>query len=314
MQRIDDNMRAGVDAGKKAERLADAAASVGRAGIASDDPEAVRKLKAKLAELEQRRERMKALNALSKKQGMAAAIEAATATERAEIQRNIRFAPGGTDKPFPSFQLTNSNGEVKRLQTRIAELSKLTSTADRELAGTGWRIAEDTQAGRTSITFDGRQPAEVVDPLKRNGWRWARSSGAWVRKRTENAWQDAVRLATTWDPRKSSPPPRASSRPPAAPDTLESFARTLMDVARHNPAVIRYHEDRAFLASVWDHMPPAQRGTLEAFKQRAIEAHRARLIRMSRADLVQAMPPELVERSEARYLSAQFHFVAVDGR
>lgn len=74
------------------------------------------------------------------------------------------------------------------------------------------------------------------------------------------------------------------------------------------PGVAKFHDDRAFIASVYDHMPKAQRRTLEQFKQVIINLHRLRLLRLSSADLVQAMDPTMVARSETRYLSATFHF------
>ncbi|MCC4821301.1 DUF3560 domain-containing protein, partial [Vibrio lentus] len=59
---INTNMRKSVEAQDKAEYLSRRADSVGSAGIASDDPEAVTKLKQKLGRLVQSHELMKAVN------------------------------------------------------------------------------------------------------------------------------------------------------------------------------------------------------------------------------------------------------------
>ncbi|HEY6882383.1 MAG TPA: hypothetical protein VI299_30335 [Polyangiales bacterium] len=95
--------------------------------------------------------------------------------------------------------------------------------------------------------------------------------------------------------------------------SLERFAEAVMDTAR-KPGVTRFHDDRAFIGSIWEHMrgrSPVFEMPLDAFKEKLVQAHRQKLIRMSRADLVQAMDPAEVARSEARYLSATFHFVAL---
>jgi hypothetical protein len=95
--------------------------------------------------------------------------------------------------------------------------------------------------------------------------------------------------------------------------SLERFAAAVVDTAR-KPGVTRFHDDRAFIGSIWENMrgrEPVNDMPLDAFKRMLVEAHRGKLLRMSRADLVQAMDPAEVARSEARYLSATFHFVAL---
>jgi hypothetical protein len=95
---------------------------------------------------------------------------------------------------------------------------------------------------------------------------------------------------------------------------LAAFARAVKDAAR-SPRVLRYDADRAFIGSVWENMrgrSPVGDMSLADFKDQLIQAHRERLLRITRADLVQAMDPEEVQRSEARYQNATFHFVALD--
>jgi hypothetical protein len=104
-----------------------------------------------------------------------------------------------------------------------------------------------------------------------------------------------------------------SPRPRAQP-TLADFAAAVRDAARL-PSVARFHEDRAFIGSVWEQM--RSRGllgpmSLDEFKVRLIAAYRDGLLRITRAELIAAMDPVEVERSEARYQDATFHFVALD--
>jgi hypothetical protein len=96
--------------------------------------------------------------------------------------------------------------------------------------------------------------------------------------------------------------------------TLAEFARAVIEAAK-SPKVARFHSDRAFIGSIWEHMRGARPifdMSLEEFKHKLVQAHRARLLRITRADLVAAMDPREVERSEARYQDATFHFVALD--
>jgi hypothetical protein len=103
--------------------------------------------------------------------------------------------------------------------------------------------------------------------------------------------------------------PRTKPQP-----SLADFAAAVHEAARA-PAVVRFHDDRAFIASVWEHMRgrrPIGDMPLAEFKQRLVAAHQRRLLRITRADLVAAMDHSEVERSEARYQDATFHFVALD--
>ena len=112
--------------------------------------------------------------------------------------------------------------------------------------------------------------------------------------------------------RNDNAPARASEAP--GPLTLADFARAVREAAKR-PDVARYHEDRAFIGSVWARMhghSPIGDMSLPEFKQRLVEAHQERLLRISRADLVAAMDPQEVQRSEARFLDATFHFVVLE--
>ena len=93
---------------------------------------------------------------------------------------------------------------------------------------------------------------------------------------------------------------------------LPMFAELVKHAARM-PDVVKFHDDRAFISSVHDYLRRnGSRWPLDDFKRRLIDAHRQGLLRITRADLVGAMPRELVQRSEASYGGATFHFVAID--
>lgn len=96
--------------------------------------------------------------------------------------------------------------------------------------------------------------------------------------------------------------------------SLADFARAVSRAAQ-SPQVRRFHGDRAFIGSIWEHM----RGnktigemSLDQFKANLVTAHRKQLLEIVRADLVGAMDPEEVRRSEARFDNATYHFVALN--
>lgn len=96
--------------------------------------------------------------------------------------------------------------------------------------------------------------------------------------------------------------------------SLADFAQAVCHAAR-SPQVRRFHGDRAFIGSVWEHMHASKmigEMSLDEFKARLISAHRKRLIEIVRADLVGAMDPNEVRRSEARHDNATYHFVALN--
>lgn len=89
---------------------------------------------------------------------------------------------------------------------------------------------------------------------------------------------------------------------------LENFASAIKIAAAH-PATAKYHGDNAFIGSIKaEHLPYSDRARFDAM---LIAAHQSRLLRLRRADLVGAMDPALVASSEVRYMTAEFHFVAV---
>jgi hypothetical protein len=105
-----------------------------------------------------------------------------------------------------------------------------------------------------------------------------------------------------------------NDRPHSMQPSLADFARAVQHAAA-GPDVTRFHDDRAFIGSVWERMRghnPVGDMSLEDFKAQLVAAHRQRLLRITRADLVGAMDPAEVQRSEARFQDATFHFVALD--
>ena len=158
----------------KAADQADArAASVGTGGISSDDPDAIAKLKGELAADEARQLAMKAENAAWKK-----------------ADNKMGRQPSGIwiDPPHPAYRLSNNSANIRRIKARIETLEANAKRETKEIERQdGLRIVENAEANRLQIFFPGKPSADARSILKRGGFRWAPSEGAWQRQLSNGA-------------------------------------------------------------------------------------------------------------------------------
>ena len=176
-------MRKGIELSQRATEAA-RRASTQSSAISSDDPDAIAKLKEKLAGLEQSQATMKATNKLLRK-GDIAGLPELVGENKAEALQRPDFA-GRTG--YPGYMLTNNNANIRSTKQRIAELEArgdMEQAEDRQ--GDGYVIREDVADNRLLFIFDEKPPAETRAILKSNGFRWSPSRMAWVRKLSGNA-------------------------------------------------------------------------------------------------------------------------------
>lgn len=178
-ERIDRNMAKSVALGREAGALARRAeAAESSEAISSDDPEAVAKLKAKLAELDATQARMKVLNAAFRR-GPERFAAVATEAEQAAARRLFQLS-SYEKLPYPGYALSNNSGNIRRIKERIAKLEAKAALSPAEPVTIG-AIVIDEQDNRTRIHFPGKPSAETIAALKSNGFRWCRSDSCWQR-------------------------------------------------------------------------------------------------------------------------------------
>lgn len=155
--------------------------------ISADDPDAIQKLAAKLKQLQELQERMKAVNAYYRKNKTLDGCPQLSPEQVEKLRSNMAqgYRPG--DKPFLPWQLSNNSAEIRRVKARIEEL-----TRQRETAYVGWEfdggtVEANQEENRLQIFFDQKPGEEVRSELKANGFRWAPSAGAWQRQLNDNA-------------------------------------------------------------------------------------------------------------------------------
>ena len=154
--KLNDRMGSGFKKLNEADELEARAEAVGTGGIASDDPEAVVKLKAELASITARIEHMKAVNKDYKKCGLLAFPEEQRESMAASIARSW------SKKPYAPIELTNAGANRRRIEKRIASLTRHSEAAPLELRGVDWRLTEDRDEGRLILTPVLYEPEEFL--------------------------------------------------------------------------------------------------------------------------------------------------------
>ena len=158
--------------------------------ISSDDPEAVRKLREKLTNLEILHDQMVRANkiVLSRRKGYSEEdkirdLIAAGFSE--ELARKF-FVPDFAGRVgVPGYALTNSSAEIRRLKQRIATLERAAAdeTAEQQIGEV--RVVDNAEDNRLQAFFPGKPSEEVRAALKRAGFRWSPSNGCWQSYRGE---------------------------------------------------------------------------------------------------------------------------------
>lgn len=151
--------------------------------IRSADPEALEKLRAKVAEMEAFHAKMIEANKIIRRHGAEAAREHLAPLGFKEKTLAAILRPDYANRVgFPAFALTNNSAEIRRLKARIEGLEKMKArgSVEKEAQG-GVRLVENAEAARVQLIFPDKPEANVRAVLKANGFRWAPSEGAWQR-------------------------------------------------------------------------------------------------------------------------------------
>lgn len=185
----------------KAQHYARKAAGVGKAGISSDDPEAVQKLQAKIDSAERSQEAMKAINKIVKskpkdertdeKISQLLTTYDGMSTERAEKL----FIPDSCGRVgFASYCLTNNNANIRRMKERLKVLGDRERVRQHfEEEGNepeavqyeGFEILENHEENRVQILFNSKEDYTKIKDrginLRSLGWKYSKTNSAWQR-------------------------------------------------------------------------------------------------------------------------------------
>ena len=199
LERADNNMRKGVEAHKKAAHMRGRADGVGRAGVSSDDPDAIDKLREKLAELEQKLEQMKTTNkALKKafKSGDDQPLRDLGLGDSAIAALKVPDVCGGIG--FQPYEMSNRGANIRRIKKRIAALEATADDTTTEKTFGSVRVVDSVEENRLQVFFPGKPDDATRKALKGWGFRWSPTSGAWQRHRSSAATYYGEKIASDY--------------------------------------------------------------------------------------------------------------------
>ena len=156
-------------------------------GVDAGDADAVERLEKKLNGLKELQEKMKAANAYYRKNKTLDDCPALTQEQIDSLKEKMQKDWHYEDKPFATYQLSNNNAEIHRIEGRLKKLRAAKTEGNIESENEYFRIVENTEIMRLQLFFDGKPEAEVRDILKKNGFRWSRKNNCWQRQLTDNA-------------------------------------------------------------------------------------------------------------------------------
>jgi hypothetical protein len=171
IERIHAAMDRSVEESKKAEYYTDkASAALNNTAISSDHPDAVNLLKKKLADMEATRDQMKKIN---KKHAEflknPETLKASGLTEETQEKiRNYKPRYSWEPHPYPPYELTNLNGNMRRVKERIAELEAKEAMPDVDKVINGVRIVTDKAYNRVRVFFPSIPSEETRGRLKQS--------------------------------------------------------------------------------------------------------------------------------------------------
>ena len=157
----------------------------------SQEPQSAEKITAELNKCVELQATMKDVNAYWRKFGTCVGAPGITDEQAKKIDEKITTTTRSWEKqPFASYDLTNNNSQIKRLRSKLAEVSR---------GFNGWEFVGGTaeanvDMNRLQLFFDEKPDDRKIANLKANGFKWAPSVQAWQRQLTDNAIYAANRL------------------------------------------------------------------------------------------------------------------------
>lgn len=178
IKRSHDAMARCVRESEKAEYYRQLATAVeNNANIYIGDDDAIERLEAKVAELTQKQDVMKAVNKLmrskqSREEKIAGLVALGFSQSKSEwaVDNNFQFA---------RYELTNNNAKINAAKKQLEKARKFADTEDREYKVGDITIEVCYSENRVKIYFPGKPDEETRTQLKRHGFRWSPRNECW---------------------------------------------------------------------------------------------------------------------------------------
>ena len=186
LTRIDEHFAKAKEHHDKAEYFRRrAAAAESNVVIFSDDPDATEKLVDKIERLKKRQGVMKRANQLIRKADREGLADLGFSEETITKLFSQDYA-GRVG--FPNYALTNNLANIRRLEKRLAAIQNTQNDETTEERFTnGVCLVDNVEANRLQIFSPEIPSEEIRRGLKRNGFHWSPTVGAWQRHRSNHA-------------------------------------------------------------------------------------------------------------------------------
>lgn len=182
--RITGQFEKAIECDEKAKYYEGKAASVGTAGISSDDPNGVVKLKEKLEKLEAMQELYKGINkAIKNGSDIELKRLGLNDAQIVEIKKTDFCGRVG----IPSYKLTNNNAVMRSTKKRIEELENKSGDVTSSWKIGDVEVIDNVEENRLQVVFPAIPSEEIRGKLKVSGFRWCPTSGCWQRMRSNAA-------------------------------------------------------------------------------------------------------------------------------
>lgn len=157
----------------------------------ASEPQSAEKLTEELNKCMELQGVMKEVNAYWRKYGTCVGAPDITDAQAKKLDEKIATTRYSWEKqPFSSYDLTNNNSKIKRLESKVKEVSRGFEGWEFD----GGRAEANNERDRLQLFFDERPDKEKCMVLKRSGFHWSPTEGAWQRQLTDNAIYSAGRI------------------------------------------------------------------------------------------------------------------------
>ncbi|MDR1541096.1 MAG: hypothetical protein LBU32_24490 [Clostridiales bacterium] len=155
------------------------------------EPQSAEKLTGELCKCVELQETMKAVNAHWRKNGTCMGAPGITDAQAQKLDEKIATTRCSWEKqPFSTYDLTNNNSKIKRLESKVREVSRGFSGWEFD----GGRTEANTDLNRLQIFFDERPDSDRHSALRHSGFVYSRTNGAYQRQLNDSAIYAAGRL------------------------------------------------------------------------------------------------------------------------
>lgn len=188
-KRIEKTMDKAVETYEYAKELrCRAEAAINNTAISSDDPEAITKLKEKLATLQEYQEEMKTMNSYYRKNGTCKGYKDIQDDEAKRLDERIKNDYSWQRQPYAGFMLTNNNTNMRRIKERFQQLEQIQEEDFEVIEFSGGKVVPNKELNRLQIFFNDVPGSEIRTELKSRGFKFSRyNNNAWQRQLNSNA-------------------------------------------------------------------------------------------------------------------------------